>query len=235
MFGQELTLKNLSSPYSQKWEGHAYYMMLFACQRTVNFPQYAHSFAVFMHVHHDRLEPRLDREQTFCLSWLPRRLEINFFGRPEPGKNFHLDETLNWAASLNAHVSAWGPFRIKPDLHLQARQRHDFLKSGEAQFVVLDNFHRPYLATNCIHAISDVGLTPQLFRTGTAYGNRATQKLVNYFQPWILEPDRVHPWAADLMNLSAARVAYRNRPAWSAAPSLLGYLRGMMPRRSACR
>lgn len=179
----------------------AYFMILYACQRTFNLPQWAHSFASFTQVIRDRQELRVNPEQSFSISWLPQSQRINIWGDPEAGTNLDLDPTFAWAAGLECAVSAVGPFRIKPELHARARERWSFLEAHGPQFVVLDDDYRPEKATNCIHAISDLGLTKELLDTGMAYGKRATRKLAEYLQPWIMSPQQTHPWLIDLLGL----------------------------------
>lgn len=187
---------------------HAHFLVLFANQRFINLPQYAHSFAIFGRITRERGRPRLDDQETFCLSWLPKRLEISIFGDPEPGSNMSLETTLAWAASINTRVTALGPYLIKPELHRKAHERRLFLESEIPQFVVLDGAYRPHRATNCIHAISDLGLTPEPLRTGMAYGVRASQKIASYFRPWIEGPAHHHPWLAELLGLDGDAIQF---------------------------
>jgi hypothetical protein len=188
---------------------HAYFMTVFACQRRFNLPNYAHTFAAFAHVVRDRGVPCLEDQRSFSISWLSRSREIAFFGRPVSGVNLGLRQTLDWALIRGTQVSAWGPFQITPELFDCAQRRAAYLKSGVPRFVVLDRGTRPRRAFNCIHALSDLGLTSDLLGTGIAYGNRASLKVVKYFKPWIADSARTHPWVADLLQLERYPVRYR--------------------------
>jgi hypothetical protein len=183
--------------------GDQHFLILLANQRRLNLPQFAHSFALFVHVVRSSTSTRVDGRHTFSISWLPRSLAISIFGSPEPGVNLAVRDTLDWAASIASPVTARGPYRIKPEFFERARQRREFLDSGSSQFVVLDGKHRRDGAFNCMHAISDLGLTPHLLDTGFAYGLRANQRILDYFSPWILDANQTHSWLADLLELRA--------------------------------
>ncbi|MFO0966479.1 MAG: hypothetical protein U0793_12960 [Gemmataceae bacterium] len=188
----------------------AHYLIVFACQRRLNLPNFAHTFATFAHVVRDGGVPRLDDEQSFSISWLPRSLDISFFGAPTIGGNIGLDVTLRWVRKRGAQSSAWGPFRIKPDLHRRARERADYLAGGVPQFVVLDGRTRPDRAFNCIHALSDLGLTKELLGTGIAYGNRASRKVARYLRPWFEDDAKAHPWVWDTFWREKHPVTFRS-------------------------
>jgi hypothetical protein len=189
-------------------EGPADFLVLLATQRTFNLPQYAHSFACFVRVAASG-QRRLEAEQTFVISWAPRTLEIVIFDNPEPGTNLGLQATLDWAASLKTRIHAMGPFHIKPELYEKARRRRDFLESGTPGFVVLDGNYRPDRATNCMHAISDLGLTPDLLDTGLSYGLGANRTIIEYFRPWIEAPEQTHPWVAELLGLQGEHIEFQ--------------------------
>jgi hypothetical protein len=185
----------------------ASYAVLFAQQRRINLPHYAHSFGAFVQVDETPNGPA--NEQVVVISWLPRSLKIGFFRAAEPGHNLLLPATFDYAQTLGTFVSAWGPFRIRNMLFEKARDRYLQLESGATKYVVLDNGTRPLQATNCIHALSDLGLTDKLLSTGTAYGMRASRKIVRYLQPWIMDSFRTHPWVADLLCLNRYAIEYQ--------------------------
>lgn len=185
--------------------GHAsprksWYLTVFACQRWLNLPHHAHSFAAFVEVEKDE-QGRRGMETSFVISWLPKSLEIGLFRWPEPGQILNLEQTLDWSLSLGAQATAWGPYEIKEELFRKARERYADLQTGITQFAVLDYWYRPIMATNCIHALSDLGLTKNVLATGFAYGRSASRKILRYYQPWILN-QRTHPWVGDVLNLN---------------------------------
>jgi hypothetical protein len=185
--------------------GAAHFMILLANQRMLNLPQYAHSFACFVRAAAGKGTP----EQAFIISWLPQTLQIALFDNPEPGVNLALPDTLAWAASIETRIHALGPFRIQPELYDKAQARRAFLESGTPGFVVMDGNYRPLKATNCMHAISDLGLTPELLDTRFSYGLSANRKIVEYFRPWIETPDQTYPWVAELLGLNQEHIEFQ--------------------------
>ena len=57
---------------------------------------------------------------------------------------------------------------------------------------------RPQRATNCIHALSDLGLTTSLLHTLGSRRRAASTKVLNYLGPWIRNPSRVYEEARSL-------------------------------------
>lgn len=185
-----------------------HYMVLLANQRNAFLPHCAHSFAAFLEAEMDPRDGSLTPINQFVISWLPVSLKIAFLRFPEPGRNLDLDATFNWACTIKSKVSAWGPFRIDEMLFRKARQRYDYLETGITQYVVLDNFYRPFMASNCIHAISDLDLTPNLLTTGISYGIAASRKVAHYLRPWLIRPDRTHPQVAEILGLNRHDIQY---------------------------
>lgn len=185
------------------------FVVLFACQRRPNNPKYAHSFATFVEAGGGAGGLGGPRADTFTISWLPGSLVIRLFRPPEPGRNLGLHQTLDWARTLGARTTAWGPFEIQEALYRKARRRYEELESGALRFAALDVLHRRAEVTNCIHALSDLGLTPGLLRTGLAYGNSASVAIARHYRPWIVRPETTHPWVGGLLGLGRHPINFR--------------------------
>lgn len=187
----------------------AYYVTLFSSQRPFNWPCYAHSFASFTRVRPRPARPGAYQTDTFTISWLPKTLCVCFWASPGEGQNRTLPETFEWALNLQARISAWGPYRIDSQLYEKAQDRYCQLEKGKLEYVCLDNYYRPHRATNCIHALSDLGLSPHLLRTGFSCGESATRKIIRHYSPWILEPVRQRAWLTGLLGLERYPIVFR--------------------------
>ena len=64
--------------------------------------------------------------------------------------------------------------------------------AARPRYVVEDLLFRPHRATNCIHALSDLGLTTSLLHTLGSHGREASWKVVYYLAPWIQNPSQTH-------------------------------------------
>jgi hypothetical protein len=184
----------------------ANYMMVFGAQRPFNPPGFAHTFAVFLRVHGDVVK-RADP-----MSWVPTSLKIRFLAPPEPGKNLPLMETLDWLQKImgaRGWICAWGPLEIEHVLYDKALTRIKQLGAGRIQYVVLDGPYRPDRATNCIHALSDLGLTARLLGTGWKRGESASRAVVEYFRRWIINPTTTYPELARQLGLDAYEISPR--------------------------
>src|SRR5689334_13334070 len=85
----------------------AYYAVIFAAQTPDNQARFSHTFAAFVKV--DDAAAKNPAVHTSVISWLPANGNIRVVRlRPEPGKNFGLKETLDWAAELRLNCfSIW--------------------------------------------------------------------------------------------------------------------------------
>lgn len=179
----------------------AYYLIVFANQRETNLPRYSHTFATFLKVTtSDQGNPPVVEPQT--ISWLPESMQVQARLLPERGKNLSLPASLKLAKELDARVTAWGPFRIKKELHDSALRRIRQLESGAVAYKMVDVATRPAAASNCIHAVSDLDVTPELLATGTARGESASALVIQHFRPWLIRPEVTHNWLLDELGLN---------------------------------
>jgi hypothetical protein len=184
---------------------HAHFMVVLAFQRTLNLPQYSHSFAAFVKALDQNRLLNFGTE-IHTISWMPATLDITVLTtEAEPGINLDLPATLELARRFESSIKTWGAYRIQQELYDRAVAQEARLMRGEIQYKVLDGDLRPHTASNCIHVISDLDTTDGLLNTGLARGNSASQMVVDHLRRWIVEPDRVHPWVGELLGLSGVR------------------------------
>jgi hypothetical protein len=189
----------------------SYYMLIFAYQGRPNLPRFAHSFAAFVKTSEVK-DVGLDasRIEIHTISWLPATLSVEPLRlRPVAGRNLDLLETLQLAASQNADISAWGPYRIQKDLYDRAVAQIDRLSRGEIAFKAMDRGFRPTTASNCFHAISDI-LDGPLLDTGTAYGNPASEMVRDHLSGQIIQPNSTYRFLIKPMGLEKYPITYRD-------------------------
>jgi hypothetical protein len=184
---------------------NGYYMLVFAAQAEPNVVRRSHSFALFVHVN-DSAAPL----ETHCISWMPKSRVIQPLRMlPEAGVNLDLRATLDWARSVHARVTAWGPFAISKELYDKAVAREKQLNSGVVEYLCMDRRYRGELASNCIHAISDLNPSILTLDTGTAYGNSASEMIVDHFGPSILAAAPAD-WLVDRLGLKAREIQFES-------------------------
>jgi hypothetical protein len=159
----------------------SYYMVVFGSQRHPNWPRFSHSFAAVVGAREDEASPTAIEDHI--ISWLPQtKVIVPLRPWPEKGKNFGLEATLDWVTRrlprVQSRITAWGPFRVEPRLYTAFVARADQLERGLVQYIAADGGFRPDHATNCIHALSDLGLTSYLLKTYAAHGREASRRVI---------------------------------------------------------
>jgi hypothetical protein len=194
----------LTAAAAQATEG--YYVVFFAAQTPDNQAKFAHTFAAFVRV--DDIRAKSPAIQAAVISWLPANGNVRVVKlRPEPGKNFGLKETLNWAAELRLNVSAFGPYPIRKELYDSAVRQVKMLESGVVAYKAVD-VARGNPVSNCIHALSDLDIVKEPLMTGAAHGEEATALVVRFFRPWMVQGPPA-PWLLDRLGLRNFKIAMR--------------------------
>ncbi len=169
-----------------------FFLTVYGWQRRPNGLRTAHTFAEVTKTEY-RADGSSDGESTL-ISWLPSSGTIHIFGA-EPGRNYTMDETLAWGASIGAEVQATPATEILPELYDSFLIRRAELDSGSVLYIMNDHFaQRPNLETNCIHAVSDLPIalaTAPMLDTGLWHGYRASWAVYEYLRPWFLDPQPV--------------------------------------------
>lgn len=157
-----------------------YYMTIYGAQTYPNIIRTSHTYATFEQWNGD------NRKEHLCISWMPARLKVkSLFMVPEDGVNLSLEDTQ--AIYAKKHTTIYGPYKIKKELYDMAKRQHEFLNSGQHDYVCLDWIGRYRgVAINCTHAISDMDKSRHL-RTYAARGDSAAKDIVLHFREFILE------------------------------------------------
>ena len=189
----------------------SYYVILFAYEGTPRLPRSAHTFATFIKAA-DAEKGAKPKLEISTISWLSTRsnTRLLLLKAPDPGVNHDLVTTLQIAASLNAQVSAWGPYRIPKELYDRGIAQIARLKSGAVAYKATDAKLRQNGAINCIHAVSEVVPGPPL-DTGTAFGVPATEMVRAHMAPRFLDEGRAHLALLEPLNLKDYPIVFRDQ------------------------
>jgi hypothetical protein len=192
--------------------GETYYMVVYGAQTDGFSPNTSHCFASFARfVHGTRAEPVVELRH---INWYSVRGHMTGSTRglieedgrpvrPEPGQNRTTRDALLLAARGGLRVTRWGPYEIDRGLYERAlRQIARLERRMPGPPVLYKELDRGYreeqiVATNCIHAISDVDRDGGPLRSGTDYGERAARRVVVHLARWIKHSGRDHSevWA----------------------------------------
>src|SRR5438093_867426 len=80
-----------------------------------------------------------------------------------------------------------------------ARRHIDVLEGGGVLYKANDGFRRSSRVSNCIHAVSAVVDGPRVVVLSPGWGEVASYAVLERFQPYVIEPDRVHPWVGSAL------------------------------------
>ena len=184
-----------------------FYAVIFGVQDGRNRCREAHTFAHFARVRTEFAEVELVDQAT--ISWLPTSGIVRLYRRPEPGTNHPLKKSIE-DVGPGHNIAQWGPFEIKEELFYRAKKQQQFLESGAVLYKAVDFFARPRgLATNCEHAVLDIGLNPgdRPIRTGTAHGHHGSYTVAEHLKDWMISPHKVHDWLNASLDLNRYPIA----------------------------
>jgi len=174
-----------------------YYMLVFGSQRLPPQAKYSHSFATFVRATGQGPCAESYALDSITISWLPRTLDVRIFAvLPECGQNVGLHPTLRWALDTGQRVSLWGPYRVDRDLYDRAVRQAGFLQGGTVQYKAVDAGWPSAVASNCIHAVSDVAQGRTLRVPTVNFGETASYDITLRLTPWVLDGGRKHPWVS---------------------------------------
>lgn len=193
--------------------GNLCYLMLFSAQRAFNRPKYTHTFATFVKATSGVDSDEQANFESHTISWLAAKKQVCLFRlSPEPGANLSLETSLEWALSVQARISMWGPYQIQPELFDKALVQKTRLESGAIQYKVFDVGYRHHIASSCIHGVCDIDRERGPLWTWFRYGESASRSIAFFFLPWMIDPHQNHPWVGDRLGLAKYPIIHRQLP-----------------------
>jgi hypothetical protein len=139
--------------------GEKYYISIFGSESSPKLPRYTHTWATFVRATGEGEDHSQYAIESCTISWLPASLKV----RPlrlcaEPGVNFDLHATFDYALGQEQLISEWGPFQIPQSLYEGALEQKAHLESGAVRYKAVDPNFGPRVTTvsNCIHAVTDI-------------------------------------------------------------------------------
>jgi hypothetical protein len=187
----------------------SYYMAVFSAQVESNEPRLTHTFATFVKDTGDSAKDY--RTEVHTISWMPKSFNIAILAAsPEPGTNLDLPSSLRWAESRNCRVSMWGPFKIDKELYDRAVKQESRLRSGRVLYKAIDLRFRPGVASNCIHAVSDLAVDKGLLDSGQRCGDAASRLVVQHLGRWIIDRGQTYAWLVGRLGLKVDHASPRD-------------------------
>jgi len=181
-----------------------YFMTVFGSECHPPRPQYAHSFATFVKATGQGRDYSEYHLEVHTISWLPETMDIKVWRMtPEPGDNYSLFTTLNWAVDVGADIRKYGPYQISCETYRRALHRISIMNQDLLRYQAVDPVVRTEIS-NCIHAIS--GIDPYDSRTRyplIRIGQSASEHIAEVFieNGLILNPKANHQWLDYRMGL----------------------------------
>jgi len=206
-----------------------YFMTVFGSQHQPPLGDRVHSFATFVKATGTGDDWNQYRLEVHTISWLPETMDIKIWRMtPEPGENFGLFKTLDWALSDGAAVQKWGPYQISCDTYRRALHRIGILNADLITYQAIDPLFRTEIS-NCIHAIS--GIDPYDARARyplIRVGFSASRHIVDVFAShgMILDSQANHCWLDRRMGLHRYEIETR---ALQQRPQLFQVLTNSLP------
>jgi hypothetical protein len=186
----------------------AFFVTVFGAQRPViKLARYSHSFATFVHVAANGCA------EECTISWMPQAGKLRPFAlMSEPGRNFTLNETLQFCVDNGMGVAAWGPYQIQPQLWNMALAQKGRLDSGQVAYKAFDYGAPEGRVSNCVHAVADTvrppcQKAPAVIVAPANWGESGSYWATLTLRPWFVEPCQTHPWVLQRMGLNPCAFA----------------------------
>ncbi|MDY3562315.1 hypothetical protein R5W23_003780 [Gemmata sp. JC673] len=150
------------------------------------------------------------------ISWLPESRKVRGLTlRPEAGANVSLDETFKLCRERGMRVSAWGPYRAKPELYDRLVCQKQKLESGTVRYKPTDSMYPSNVACNCYHALWQPVAPHRKYAGPFNCGDATGPVTVHLFSKWLIEPCHTHDELLELTvpkGESVTRRAFDDKP-----------------------
>jgi hypothetical protein len=185
-----------------------HFVVVFGAESQPPRPQYSHSWAAFVRL--PCYAPCPGPPEVTVISWLPCKVMLTPNSLlPEPGHNFDLPDTFRIVLGQCERVTAWGPYRIEPELYCRATRQAVRLEAGAVRYKTVDWLYDPHDVSNCIHALTVFNEEKRLRVGRTNFGDVASYYITDSYRQWIVCPHEVYPWVAELLGLGQYPIRWR--------------------------
>jgi hypothetical protein len=199
--------------------GMRYFLAIFGSQSSPKLLWKTHTFGTAMKATTDPATGTLILVEAHTISWLPQTMHLRPLAlHPEPGKNFSLHETIQFAIKDGQHVAQWGPYEIRHRRYERFVIQKAFLDSGVVGYQAIDTLGEAAKkgnACDCVHAITD--MDPYFDRAYfplTRLGYSASRWIVKQF--WttgaIIDTSKTYPELNAQLGLDQFEISHRTYP-----------------------
>ena len=191
-----------SAPARAEEPNESYYMTIFSAQADSRDPRRTHSFASFVKAIGTGDSAKDYPIEVHTISWMPRSTMLKSALAAKP------DDV--WLISLMGFVRMSNKdYRSAGEFYDRAIKQEARLNSGLVLYKAIDRRFRPGMASNCIHAVSDLDTDNGLLHSGQGRGEAASRQVAQHLNRWIINPGQTHAWVASRLGLNDQSV---NRP-----------------------
>jgi hypothetical protein len=193
-----------------------HFAAVFAAETVPFRSTHTHTFVVVVRVPTAAVNGLPAPVEMHHISWFPASLQLRgLTAHPERGVNLGPAETFVRCRLNGMRVSAWGPYRIAPELFELMKAQRAYLESGRVLYKPTDNVYHPDVAANCYHAIWRP-IAPCRKHSGPFNcGDASGAMTVRLFSPWLICPWETHDWVLGLIvppGEMVMRRAFDDRP-----------------------
>lgn len=189
----------------------SYYVLIFSWQRGTTHVRCTHTFATFVKVTADGSSNGSCLLEAHTISWLPEKMDVHPWRLLcQRGRNFDLETSLDYAFSHQNQVCLWGPFQVRRELYELGMKQIVRLEQGTLQYKTIDTGYPCSLASNCIHAVTDLIPARRRIRLSSpGWGEGASKAVAVQLKPWMIDACTTHPWVAACLELDRYPIAHR--------------------------
>jgi hypothetical protein len=132
--------------------------------------------------------------EWFTISWLPVAGKVRPLAlKPEPGRNYTFEETIQFNNENKMVTGFWGPYEIQPSLWEAAVEQREKLESGQVLYKANDQGSKDGTVSNCIHSVSIMVRPPGqpmplVYVAPINWGESGSFWVTLALRPWFINP-----------------------------------------------